>query len=918
MIGSARQGPTLSGNANVSYGGGAHDIARMLSSLDAESLSRIQASIAQNPYLARLLGGGGASRDPFTGRFQAPLRAGAMPPPHTSGAATSYGPSAQYMRDMHMLAGDIHTLVRLRTVGGGIAPLFGGHATGRAVHPAAAAYGGYAFAPGTIRVGGASVPPSGPPMGPWGPRGGGYGGGAGGGGGGYGGGGGGGHGWGGAAFFGPRGPVAHYGILRGLLVGRIAAEIGGDMLKDFINPARMAAEMQGALLASTNRYTNIAKPYYALATAGGFSGSDALRRMLPPGTAGGSFEPPSWMSQYGITNAQVAGAFNQFGIVPRSGDQFERMAQNLTVNPMLPGFAGLDQGIPLGLARQAAGAGFQSTEGATDSYLRKLSEYGAHWTEEGIDRAKVFQSMAGALDILSKTGTTGIDADRVARLFDRLATSGLPGGRTGALGMSIMQGDIAASNRLGHDPLLTGLVASAIQAHGGLNAKGVEWALGPEALKQIGGTGSQQFKDIVNAFSTGQYPAGMSLLGQAFQGTGQVSAALDEALARMGIPKETRSAIIYQQTGVPPSVYMGYRGASKWTSPSSKGGDYTDMMRRAAARYHVNPEDVLGLASAEGYKPGNPYSNPDMGGTSYGPLQMRSGGPGGGLADDFRRDTGLDPADPANAAALIDYGVYRGTTTGWGSWSTVKSGKARVPRMMPSPGAASNGVNASLNSAMQYAASMLPKGYSARMTSGRAGRTDRRSMHSRGLAEDWEISGPNGVIPNRGQDTSGMYQQMAVNALAWLQQNDPSAAANFAWGGHFGTQLGGGGPPDLMHYDLGGVRGHFGDPNAERKILAARGGGGTVLASASGDSSIQVAPGAGVAPRAEATGAAAGATDLKNFQDIVNSTSGAIAQFGQAISKATGIINKLATGVAGGGAAGSGNTYGSADHYHNQ
>jgi hypothetical protein len=37
----------------------------------------------------------------------------------------------------------------------------------------------------------------------------------------------------------------------------------------------------------------------------------------------------------------------------------------------------------------------------------------------------------------------------------------------------------------------------------------------------------------------------------------------------------------------------------------------------------------------------------------------------------------------------------------------------------------------------------------------------------------------------------------------------PELNGRMAWGGAFGTQLGGGGAPDLMHFDLGGERGHW-------------------------------------------------------------------------------------------------------------
>ena len=50
-------------------------------------------------------------------------------------------------------------------------------------------------------------------------------------------------------------------------------------------------------------------------------------------------------------------------------------------------------------------------------------------------------------------------------------------------------------------------------------------------------------------------------------------------------------------------------------------------------------------------------------------------------------------------------------------------------------------------------------------------------------------------------------------------KTNPELAKKFAWGGHFETSAGSG-VADLMHYDLGGPRGRFGDPLGERADAA--------------------------------------------------------------------------------------------------
>ena len=159
--------------------------------------------------------------------------------------------------------------------------------------------------------------------------------------------------------------------------------------------------------------------------------------------------------------------------------------------------------------------------------------------------------------------------------------------------------------------------------------------------------------------------------------------------------------------------------------------------------------------------------------------------------------------------------------------------------------AALAGVNPILSQAVLAGMNeILPPGYTAKATSGREGRNDPRSQHSRGRAEDWQIFDPNGrEVPNRG-NASGLYRQAYVHSMAWMMQNHPELVSQFRWGGHFGTALGGGGEADDMHFDLGALehgrgrmiwKGHdASDPGGElaeaRALLAARGAPQTLVA----------------------------------------------------------------------------------------
>jgi GH24 family phage-related lysozyme (muramidase) len=145
--------------------------------------------------------------------------------------------------------------------------------------------------------------------------------------------------------------------------------------------------------------------------------------------------------------------------------------------------------------------------------------------------------------------------------------------------------------------------------------------------------------------------------------------------------------------------------------------------------------------------------------------------------------------------------------------SSVPSPGSQAPPRPPADipaGRSMAGVNPRLVAAVQGGAQYLPQGYTIRATSGQEGRTDPRSYHTKGMASDWEIIGPDGkAIANKGEDSTGMYTLLARGVRTWTQQNDPEIAGKIGWGGAFGTQIGGGGVPDLMHFDLGGSRGRM-------------------------------------------------------------------------------------------------------------
>jgi hypothetical protein len=83
-------------------------------------------------------------------------------------------------------------------------------------------------------------------------------------------------------------------------------------------------------------------------------------------------------------------------------------------------------------------------------------------------------------------------------------------------------------------------------------------------------------------------------------------------------------------------------------------------IRETAKKYGVDPEVALRVAKSEGLRD---FSGD--GGKSGGAFQLYTGG---GLGNKFKKETGLDPLDPKNEDATIDYALKYASQHGWGSW----------------------------------------------------------------------------------------------------------------------------------------------------------------------------------------------------------------------------------------------------------
>ncbi|RWN30120.1 MAG: hypothetical protein EOR97_17255 [Mesorhizobium sp.] len=119
---------------------------------------------------------------------------------------------------------------------------------------------------------------------------------------------------------------------------------------------------------------------------------------------------------------------------------------------------------------------------------------------------------------------------------------------------------------------------------------------------------------------------------------------------------------------------------SSVAASAAGGGSVVSMIREAAAREGIDPDIFLRVAKSEGGLSGFVQSNFMKNGIrepSFGPMQLLKGGPGTGfprgLGNAFQDQTGLDPADPANMQAGINFAAKTAKQDGWRQWYGAKA-----------------------------------------------------------------------------------------------------------------------------------------------------------------------------------------------------------------------------------------------------
>jgi len=105
------------------------------------------------------------------------------------------------------------------------------------------------------------------------------------------------------------------------------------------------------------------------------------------------------------------------------------------------------------------------------------------------------------------------------------------------------------------------------------------------------------------------------------------------------------------------------------------GGDPRGVepyIRERALAYGIDPDVAVAVARTEGLSTFRSQVRQKDGSLepSFGAFQLYTGG---GLGNNFQKDTGLDPSDPKNERATIDYALRHASLRGWGPWHGAKN-----------------------------------------------------------------------------------------------------------------------------------------------------------------------------------------------------------------------------------------------------
>jgi len=182
----------------------------------------------------------------------------------------------------------------------------------------------------------------------------------------------------------------------------------------------------------------------------------------------------------------------------------------------------------------------------------------------------------------------------------------------------------------------------------------------------------RQREQALSGFDMSASPDQMEAVGRQLMQTGN-PLSFKQGAELFSLAKQKRDYLQQQQTidivgkefggGTPTPQAISPPGGGIGVSPGDPRG-MIPFISDTAKKYGIDPQTAVRVAASEGL---GQFSGD--GGKSGGAFQLYTGG---GMGNEFTKDTGLNPLDPANERATIDYALKRASQEGWGAWNGAK------------------------------------------------------------------------------------------------------------------------------------------------------------------------------------------------------------------------------------------------------
>lgn len=371
------------------------------------------------------------------------------------------------------------------------------------------------------------------------------------------------------------------GELAGGTKGGIVGALIGELIATSLNPS-------GPIAKAAKDAIDLQLSTYAMGRAGGFSGAG-----LYDAFGAGSNQAPGWERVLGMSAAQAMTSLGSLGVVPHGNPL--PLARMIGANALSPAFAGMAGGSVEGLLGQGLGYGMAGANaGSAATFMQPFARVLEEASARGFDRSKLLASMEGSIDQLAKSGALGVSSTGVSDLVWRLASTGIAGGRTGALAAQTIAGVSSTLENVTQNPLTSTLLFSQMGKFGGLKTPGdVQKFVGPAAWTALnsGGNAAQTARMVTminQAAADGNMPMALTYASQlARSDPNRLQQLLGPAMgAATGGRGYLQAPILANAMGVPLSTAAALATAPAGSAPAGTSDNYVNS--------------VLGLAGGGG------------------------------------------------------------------------------------------------------------------------------------------------------------------------------------------------------------------------------------------------------------------------------------------------------------------------------